>query len=320
MMRKTKGSILIVTLFIIFLLSTIALSLSYSMRLKMNLLKRRIERFKSYHIAKGVLFLVFRELEKDKDGNDFDYLKESWFSKFSDNGRPRRLDFYGIEGEKEGSYKVFISDEESKININTASFDIFNKLLSNFKGINSRKIAEEIISYRKNKKELNQFYSIYELLMIKGVNKDIFFGKDRNDNVAPYSWENSGNSEPSLSDDNGRLILGLKDLVTIYTGGRININTAPFLVLSSMPGMSPQLAKSLIDERRSEPFRNIEGLKKILGVSEEAYTKISKWATVGSDCFRILTVARADNKISRQILVIVDRSKNHCKIKYWRQD
>jgi len=311
---------LVVTLFIIFLLSVIALSLAYSTRLRMNLLKRRIERVKSYYIARGALFLVFEELEKDKSGSGFDSFSEDWFLKFSDGVKVRSLDFYGSAGDKRGSYKVFISDEESKININTASVDTLDKLLSNFRGVDSRRVAEEIVSYRNNKKPLDKFYTVHELLMIKDMSNNIFFGKGRNNDVILKPWGIDRGNILSLYEGQGALGLALKDLVTVYTQGRVNINTAPFLVLSSMPGMSSRLAKSLIDERKNKPFESLDDLKKIPGISESVYADISKWAVVKSDCFKILIAARADNKITRHILVIADRSRDHCKVKYWRQD
>jgi len=317
---KNKGSVLIVTLFIVFLLSVIALSLAYSTRLRMNLLKRRIERVKSYYIARGALFLVFEELEKDRSVSESDSFNEDWFLKFSDGRKVRCLDFYSSAGDKRGSYKVFISDEESKININTASVDTLDKLLSNFKGVDSRRMAEEIVSYRNNKKPLDKFYTVHELLAIKDMSNNVFFGEDRNDDVILYPRGIDRDNILSLYEGQSALELGLKDLVTVYTQGRVNINTASFLVLSSMPGMSPRLAKSLIDERKNKPFESLEDVKKIAGISENVYTDISKWAVVKSDCFRILIAARADNKITRHILVIADRSRDYCKIRYWRQD
>jgi type II secretory pathway component PulK len=318
---KKQGSVLILSLFVLFFLSIMALSLSYRMRLQIRLVKYYKDRMKSFYIAKGALALVLAKLQEDKDNNEYDYLNEDWLLYFQKEGEIRNLDFLDTEGIVRGNYNVFISDENSKININRVNSQILEALLSNFKGISNKKVAREIIAYKKNKIQFNDFYSIYELLRLEGMDKEVFWGEDTNENGMLDIWEDDAARSLPLDDQDGQLDLGIKDFISVYTQGKININTAPLVVLASMPAMDQALAMALIDARSKEPFTSLEDLRKISGMSDEVFLAVSNWATVKSDYFKIYIQATAsDAKISRQILAVVDRSLSPPKIIYWRED
>jgi len=248
-------------------------------------------------MLKGALNMVVEDLEKDKKESAFDSFDEEIFSKYKDS-----LDFYGPHGDVKGSYRVYITDEEARLNINTASGESFRKFLDNF-NVDSKELSEKIFNYRENKKD-KLFYTPYELLMVEGIENNIFYGDDLNEDGVLEEWEDK--------DKDNKFDKGIKDFITVYGDGKININSASLEVLESMKGSSLKIAKEIIDKR---PFKSREELKDKLNLSSEELKNILTWAKVKSDYFRIVITVR-NKKTFREILAIVDRSAS--KIVYFR--
>jgi len=129
------------------------------------------------------------------------------------------------------------------------------------------------------------------------------------------------------------IFLKVKDFITVYGDGKVNVNTAPRLVLRAL-GMNEVLADKIIFYRRGDD--GIEGteddnvlknsaniandLKSGVGLTEEELNKIVELTSAGilavsSKIFAI----NAEGKISRRrekIVCIVDKEKE---IKHWRE-
>lgn len=287
--RKKKGSILIVTLFILFFLSVLSLSMGYSLRLKINMLERRKERLLTFYILRGALNMVIEELEKEREGSAFDSFGGEIFSKYKGP-----LYFYGPQGDIKGSYRVYVTDEEARLNINTASKESLLKFLGNF-DVDNKRLSEAICSYRESKKD-RLFYTPYELLRVEGIRKEIFYGDDLNEDGILQEWEDTNKDQ--------KLDRGIKDFITVYGDGKVNVNSASLEVLESMRGSSLKIAKEIIDKR---PFKSMEELKDKLSLSEEELNNILRWAKVKSDYFKVVITTRR-NKTFREIVAILDIS------------
>lgn len=75
----------------------------------------------------------------------------------------------------------------------------------------------------------------------------------------------------------------IRDYVTVYGDGKININYAPKLVLESLSEkMGPALAQMIIDQRKSKPFDSITELRDVPGITDSIYYAIKKAAAVGT--------------------------------------
>ena len=62
---------------------------------------------------------------------------------------------------------------------------------------------------------------------------------------------------------------------------KINLNTANLKTLSSLKGIGPERAKSILDYRsKNGTFKSIEELKKVKGIGEKIYSKIAPLLTV----------------------------------------
>jgi competence ComEA-like helix-hairpin-helix protein len=62
----------------------------------------------------------------------------------------------------------------------------------------------------------------------------------------------------------------------------LNLNTAPIEQLEKLPGIGPNIAKSIVQFReRSGPFQRVEDLLAIKGISKARLEKLRPYVTVG---------------------------------------
>jgi len=252
MRGRKKSSLLVIILFILFFLSVFSLSLSYSLRLKTGLFKRYLQRFNSLYITRGIINFVIAKLEKISQQKDYDFLEEEDFLKFF--------------------------DEEARLNINTVSLETLKRLLKHFPRWSSQKLADKILGYRESKKN-KLLYSLKELLFIPELKKDYFYGEDLN--------ESTSLEEDEDLNQNGKLDLGIKDFLTIYGEGKVNINNAGLEVLESIEGLSLDKAKEIVEKR---PFKSLEEVKEKLSLSDEEFQRLNPKIKVESNYFRVVVI------------------------------
>jgi len=108
-----------------------------------------------------------------------------------------------------GKYTYFFVDEESKININTASVNTLS-LLPEL----DTELARNIYN-----SAFKPFFSKEEILLVEGVEKEVFSQ--------------------------------IKDFITVYSEGKVNINTAPVPVLKAL-GLEEDLVEKIEEFRKGE--------------------------------------------------------------------
>ena len=275
MKGRKKSSLLVIILFILFFLSVFSLSLSYSLRLKIDLFKRYLQRFNSLYITRGIINFVIAKLEKISQQKDYDFLEEEDFLKFKGK---KILNFYDFKKEPIKNYQIYVFDEEARLNINTVSLETLKRLLKHFPRWSSQKLADKILGYRESKKN-KLLYSLKELLFIPELKKDYFYGEDLN--------ESTSLEEDEDLNQNGKLDLGIKDFLTIYGEGKVNINNAGLEVLESIEGLSLDKAKEIVEKR---PFKSLEEVKEKLSLSDEEFQRLNPKIKVESNYFRVVVI------------------------------
>jgi len=76
--------------------------------------------------------------------------------------------------------------------------------------------------------------------------------------------------------------------------GKININTAPLRILSSLPGITPKLAKNILrNNGATRNFKEITDIFDVKGITPGIFGKICNLITTRSDQFRIQVFAEA---------------------------
>lgn len=147
-MFNKNGAILFVTLWALVILSIFSLGITSRVGTEMRLAKYLKGRLVSLYLAKAALSQAILELEKDQTPDDSIYELQN----------ERRVKF----GSSEFSFKFI--DEESLININTASQIILGQL----PGLNEE-LAKKIIE-----SGMRPFTFKEELLLIDGITKEIY--------------------------------------------------------------------------------------------------------------------------------------------------
>ena len=96
-----------------------------------------------------------------------------------------------------------------------------------------------------------QFASVEELLRVRGMSRDILYG------TAEYSRENGIHYLYGVS----------QDLTTYSKSTQVNVNYASGAVLLSVPGVSENLARRIVEERGHKPFESLDDIANRLSLS-----------------------------------------------------
>ncbi|MBU4305701.1 MAG: general secretion pathway protein GspK [Candidatus Omnitrophica bacterium] len=172
-----------------------------------------------------------------------------------------------------------VTDEDRFFNVNTLPPEI----LENLKTIFPQLTAEEIESLGKAK----PFNVTKEILDATGMDPQLFYGDTQN-------------GKP-----------GINDMFTVFSDGKLNINTASADVLRLIPEMTEAAAQTIVDHRNSAPFEKNETLSQelsLLGLTAPQVSSLVKICKVDSSAFRV--VSRADSRrkaVSRTIETVLKR-------------
>ena len=97
----------------------------------------------------------------------------------------------------------------------------------------------------------DSFTSVEEALRVRGMSRDIFYG------TAEFSRENGIHYQYGVGQD-----------LTIYSKSTgVNVNYASEAVLLSVPGVTEDLARPIVEERRHKPFESLDEMVQRLGIS-----------------------------------------------------
>lgn len=327
---------LIVVLWVLFFLAALALVIRAYLFSQLNLSIKLADRTKAYYLAKAGIKRAIWEVLFNDETPACDVLGESWSINeevfkdveleegvFSVVNRFMPAD----NGNREIKYGLI--DEERKININKVAYEVLNNFFTVAGGVDSAiasQIADSIIDWRDEDNDARkagaedeyyffqdpsypcknaEFQSLEELIFVRGMDKDIL---DR-----------------------------IKDKLTIYGAGKVNINTADELVLRSL-GMSESLVSKVLHYRAGEDgiactkddnifeSENTIGsnLTREEGASSGENSELSNllakgYFSVNSNYFGGCSVGFLKNRRSdfRKIVFVFGSDGG---IKYWRED
>lgn len=324
---KTKGSVLIITLWSLFILGALAVAISGYVRAQIGIAGRFSANSRSYYLAKAgaeMAVAIVKVLPKDgyetlggKWSNNDESFKEAAFGDgaYSVTSFPEAKD--GADA------KYGMSDEESKINVNSAPIDILKDLLEIAGGADvedAYNIAASIVNWRSPedqalKEGAGAFYystlsrpykcknapmeSLEELVLVKGVTRSMYYK--------------------------------LKSYITLYGGGAVNINTAGPVVLRSL-GMSELLADKIMNFRKGETENIFDDISTVVGVLKEKQSISAEESGIISDLIaKNLLSVNSDNFSgtavgfmgssraagAARIEFVFDRKNNA--LRYWRE-
>ncbi len=220
-------------------------------------------------------------------------------------------------GEREGdgdecAYVIF--DAESKININRAPTDFLNEVdnlsLSDVRNIESR---------REDAGEIGRtvaYFTLEEFRQLEDIDDDDWFGDD---------------DTP-----------GLKDILTVWGDGKININTAPAEVIQYIPEVDGEDIEKIlmargdltkdgepkeagaaddVKQKQKQSFGSFGELRKRTGISGKSYSAIRKYCKLDSRFFTIRGIAtQRQGKVRAQVTATVELGGESTRTLDWREE
>jgi general secretion pathway protein K len=152
---------------------------------------------------------------------------------------------------------------------------------------------------------------ISELLLIKGVTPEMYYGTSSTNYTSPAGQKNAfGKTAPTS------YLFGLRDVFTPLSNGKVNVNTAPQDVLQLIPGLDPNIVPNIIKLRAGPdgvdgneddtPLRNVGELSTI-GVGGQVMSQMQTYLTQRSQTFEVVVIARVGS-YTRQYHAIVGRT------------
>lgn len=164
-----------------------------------------------------------------------------------------------------------------------------------------------------------------ECLRMENVTEELFYGKnypegeirvldEEDDELTLYSDEEDDGEEkernpfakaelsPYEEWDEDEYIPGLKDVLTVYGKGKININTAPMPILITI-FEEEDVAIEVIKARRKAPLSNLEDLKKVTGAGS-GIAKYSDMIGFTSQYFKVDIQLKHRQMMQRRIAMM----------------
>ncbi|MEE9614871.1 MAG: helix-hairpin-helix domain-containing protein [Thermodesulfobacteriota bacterium] len=314
-----SGVALVLVLWITVLLSVIVGSFAMSMRTEARAVSNFMEGSKAYYLARAGFTRAVTELLKDKHLPPGEFQEEGW----KVDGTVNTFSFDG------GYAEVSVMDEGGKMDLNAATrgdlVRVFAALELDFDQRDV--VADSILDWRDEDdvRMVNgaedgyymslprpygakdaSFEAVDELIRVRGITGELFHGT-------------GGDLRGDALDTGEPQRPGLEELFTVFTlSAGVNVNTASFTMLTSIPGIDELYAREIIDIRESDPFQGLEELMEVVpGLSPGAGSKLT---FSSPEIYTIDAEGGLDGTPARRSFkaVIKIKGKSDYEILYWR--
>ncbi len=333
------GIALIIVMISIFVLSMLAGGFAYSMKVETKLARNANNEAELEWLGRsGVEYARWILVQQLAIPNEpYDALNQVWAGGPGGMGTSNSP-LASVQSEVvlgNGSFTWKIADLESKLNINLATEPLLQQALISI-GLDAGQVTPVINSIldwidtddnsRIEGAENNYYQSlsppyyakngpiddITELLFVAGITPDIFWGT-ASTNYQPSALQASlhkGNVP-----DVPMFPVGLADIFTSLSSGRININTASATVLQAIPGIDQQMAFAIVAGRQGDddgsgilgPYRNVQQVQRVPGIPMEVTRQLSTFCDVRSKTFEV-TIDAQISGYKRQFVAILGRN------------
>jgi general secretion pathway protein K len=316
LIKGERGVALVLALAVIALLVSLVVDFAYTMMVDLTLAANLRDGQKAFYNARSGVELAKHLLQEDDPA--FDSLDEDWAL------LPEHPGF--LSADDEGRFKVTIEDEAAKIPLNMlitgdkekkvdlvvrAQLERLFELLELDPELidpiidwldpdnNPQPFGAEDAYYQslpspypcKN----GPLDALEELLLVKGMTKEILYGQE------------------------GKK--GLINFLTLFSDGKVNINTASVEVLASLSDKIDSVtAQAIIDYRQKNPFQEIkyDDIKSLPGMTLEIFNDIKDQCDVKSSTFSLRAEGQVRD-IKKVIYTVLKREeKKGIQPIFWR--
>jgi general secretion pathway protein K len=155
---------------------------------------------------------------------------------------------------------------------------------------------------------------ISELLLIRGITPEIFYGGSAT-NYQPNYFNRERGSFAQGANIAPMVMIGLTNLFTPLSSGKININTAPAEVLQLIPGVDALIAEAIVNGRSGEddgsgllgPYRTVAQVSRIPNIPLPLQGQIGQFCDVRSRTFQV-DVTASMNGYTRNFTAVLGRN------------
>ena len=286
---RERGFALLAVMLVLALLGIVAAEFAFAMRLEATMVKSYREEIVGRHLAEAAVQQAIREIL-----SDFQLVglaDEGVLTFFRLPARPLpRLERSAVPLGR-GTFTYRITDEERRINLNTAPPDRIDRLLTvlgvdkqtrdiindslqdwrdpndlhRLNGAESDYYLKLPVPYRARNANLED---VAELLQIRGVTPELYFGRS---------------DKP-----------GLAEFVTVHGPGQVNINTAPPTVLKAL-GLSDAEVSEIVQARSIAPYPTVPP------------RFVGRALSIASRTFRVEAQGFVDGQLTARAVAVVQK-------------
>ena len=320
------GVALVIVLWVVLVLSLLISGFAFTMHVETQVASYARKELKAEMLARSGIEVARLQLILDQRSpteSGFDALNQEWATN----------ELMYVDHELgDGIYNVKVTDEESKIPINSATDLQLKRLMGllNVDPSDGDVIVDSILDWidtddltRLNGAESDYYLSlsppyrakdapldrVEELLLIRGVTPDLFHGT------------------PATDRDPGQP--GFADLFTTTTSGAINVNTASSIVLQTMFGLDDVQVQAVLSRRDGAdgipgteddlPFRTPDEFFATVGNMDAATRQaVQGLATVSSSFFTVKSTGEVGG-VKHTIVATLHRDGENIQIVMWRE-
>lgn len=300
--KNNKGIILLIVLFLIVLLASLILQFQFSMKTERRIAEHRVDALTASYKLRSKVELIKMSLFKDLPLSIPKEDEEEGSEESSQKVTPEEI--LGIK----------LYDASSRININ----HIINKkgkvnqpvkrsieiLLRDIGSDPS--IADMIIDFidpdekghHETDESINRpFQNITELALIPGIPSEVLQRESKEDS------------------------LRLFDLLTVFSKGKININTAPREVLNAilLNPTNEDAVLNIIEQREIKPFKGVGDIYQIKGVSRGMFGYFEKNLIAKPTVF-IAEITVTENRITKNATAVFERGEKGVSLLFYKEE
>lgn len=319
-----RGVALVIVLWVLVVLSLLIGGFAFTMHVETQVASFSRKEFKADALARSGIEVARLQLlahSKTPAEAGFEALSQPWAA---------NEEMYVNQELGDGKFNVTVVDEESRLPINQLGEEQLRRLLRMLDAdlLDADSVVDSILDWldpddlsRLNGTESDYYRTlpvpyrakngpmdcIDELLLIRGVTPELYNGLPASDRRM---------ARP-----------GLKDLFTTSSSGRININTAPALVLRAALDLDEPQVAALLERRNGpdgilgtkddHPFRTVDEFTREFGSVDPAQQRVwQKRIGVRSTRFRVTSTGEV-NGIRRSIVAVLARTAADYEVLAW---
>jgi len=286
---RKNGSLLVGLLWCLALLSVIVIGVLHTARMDLLVVKNQGDRIQAHYLAlagieraEALLYQDARDRTRTRKNHTGDLYDDAQHFRDVPLGRGVFRVFRRARPDEGGGIVFGVGDEESRINANTASADMLAKVqgmtpdvataIVDWRGGDSTATAAETEYYAglqpSYQPRNGPLETVRELLMVRGVTPELLLGSDAHQNgLLEAAGENGGDF--AFADSVGSSDLGWAGILTVDSAvqnvnaageDRVNIQSADQSTLTTLPGVTSQIARAIVAYRGQHRLESIADL------------------------------------------------------------